>query len=145
MRRRRPPRTRQQLYPDTDTFTFHNVNPQNRITGDCVFRAFTLALEQDYAQTVREMADMMIETGYALNYKDGEEEYLRRKGWTKQRQPRKADRTKYTVSEFAKIAPSDRVILHAGGHHTTCIIEGKIHDIWNCGDKSVGNYWIKAE
>ena len=143
MRRRRPPRTPQQKHPNTETFTWHNVNPHGRITGDCVFRAFSLALNQDYAQTVREMAEVMIETGYALNDKYGEEEYLRRKGWEKQKQPRKADGTKYTADEFAKTAPSDRIVLHAGGHHTTCIIDGKIHDIWNCGYKCVGNYWIK--
>lgn len=36
---------RQEKYPETRTFHFHNANPKNRITGDCVTRALCTALE----------------------------------------------------------------------------------------------------
>lgn len=57
--------TRQQKYPDTDTFHYYNANPKNRITGGCAFRAISTALNQDYNQTVMEMAELMCKTGYA--------------------------------------------------------------------------------
>ena len=65
-------KTRMEKYPTTSTFVYNNVNPKNRITGDCVFRAFALAMEQDYNTTVMEMAELMCKTGYALNDSKGE-------------------------------------------------------------------------
>ena len=28
-------------------------------------------------------------------------------------------------------------------NHLTTAIDGTLYDKWNCGSKSVGNYWIK--
>lgn len=39
---------RQDKFPDTTTFHYHNANPHNRITGDCVTRAETVVLEIPY-------------------------------------------------------------------------------------------------
>lgn len=142
MKRRRPPRTPQQKYPCTETFEWFNANPKGRITGDCVFRAISTALGQDYNQTVMEMAELMCETGWALNDKHGEDEYLKRKGWIKCKQPRKADNTKYTGKEFAKIFEGT-CVAHIGGHHMVCIKDHKVYDIWDSTNKCIGNYWIK--
>jgi hypothetical protein len=133
-------------YPETSTFHYFNANPKNRITGDCVFRAFALAMEQDYNTTVMEMAELMCETGYALNDKKGEERYLAKKGWVKHPQPRKADGTKYTGEEFCKrLALKDqRYIAHIGGHHMVAIVNGKVNDIWDSTDGCIGNYWTKG-
>lgn len=149
-------RTRQEIFPDTDTFTFKNVNPKNRITGDCVFRAFANAMEQDYNETVMEMATLMCKTGYAMNDKKGEEAYLKAKGWTKRKQPRKLNGTKYTGDEFcrmlqgeqidfmdAEFLTSDRIVAHIGGNHMVAIINGKVEDIWDSTSGTIGNYWIK--
>ena len=135
-------RTREQKYPDTDTFHFYNANPKGKITGDCTFRAFALALEQDYNQTVMEMAELMCETGYALNDKYGQEEYLKRKGWIKQRQPKKKNGKKYTGAEFCKKF-AGTCIAHIGGHHIVCIKDHKVWDHWNSTGGCIGNYWIK--
>lgn len=56
---------RQEKYPETSTFHYYNANPKNRITTDCVIRAITTALEQDYNKTVMEMAEMQCKTGIA--------------------------------------------------------------------------------
>ena len=56
------------------------AKPSGCITGDCAFRAIATGLEQDYNTTVMEMAELMCETGYALNDSKGEAEYLKRKG-----------------------------------------------------------------
>ena len=55
---------RQQKYPDTKTFHFYNANPYKRITGDCITRAITTALEIDYKVAVLLGAAVQIETGY---------------------------------------------------------------------------------
>lgn len=133
---------RQEKYKDTSTFHYYNANPKNRITGDCVFRAFSLAMNQDYNTTVMEMAKLMCETGYALNDTKGESKYLERKGWVKHSQPKKWDGTKYTGEEFCKIFKGT-CIAHIGGHHMVCIKDGKVWDIWDSTDGCIGNYWTK--
>ena len=49
---------REQKYPDTESFVFHNQNPHNRFTTDCVIRAISAATEIPYNQVVMEMAEL---------------------------------------------------------------------------------------
>ena len=147
--------TRQQKYPDTSTFHYYNANPHNRITTDCVIRAISTATEIPYNQVVMELAELQCKTGYDDGDDKLYDKYLKSKGWIKRPQPRKADGTKYTGKEFCKEASQhfemlDRsMIAHIGGHHVVCIkantfYEGhKVYDIWDCTDKTIGNYWIK--
>lgn len=146
---------RQQKYPETRTFHFYNANPKNRITGDCVVRAISLALDQDYNKTVMELAEMQCRTGYNNADKKLYGKYLEGKGWIKRSQPRKADGTKYTGEEFCReISKSieflgKTIVANIGGHHIVCIKETsplgyhKVHDIWDSTDGCIGNYWIK--
>lgn len=147
---------RQRNVPDTPTFHFYNANPQNRITGDCTFRAICTALEQSWEQTVMEMAEMSCKTGYAINDKKGIERYLESKGWKKQKQPRKDDNTKFTGKEFCEQLQDDpwiftgkeyyyaaRIVAVIGGHHIVAIVNGKVYDTWNSTCKTIGNYWTK--
>ena len=138
-------KSREEKYPNTETFNFHNANPKNRITGDCVFRAFSLAMGQDYNKTVMEMAELMCETGYALNDSKGEAKYLELKGWTKHPQPKKANGTKYTGKEFCKMIANkkERYIAHIGGHHVVAIVNGKVNDTWDSTGGCIGTYWTK--
>lgn len=134
--------SRQQKYPDTDTFHYYNANPKGRLTEDCTFRAISTALNQDYNKTVIEMAEMMCKTGYALNGSKGEELYLASKGWHKHKQPRHSDNTKYTGKEFCREFKGT-CVAHIGGLHIVCIKDGKVYDTWNSTDGCIGNYWAK--
>lgn len=135
---------RVEKYPETPTFHYHNENPKNRITGDCTFRAIARATGKSWTEVVMEMAEMSCKTGYAINDKKGIERYLKSIGWIKMSQPRKSDWTKYTGKEFCKVFKGT-CIAKIGGHHVTCIIDGKVNDIWDCTDKCIGNYWVKEE
>lgn len=134
--------TRTQKYPETKTFTYYNANPKNRITGDCTFRAVCTALGQTWEQTVMEMAELSCKTGYAINDKKGIEKYMELKGWTKMKQPKKRDNTKYTGKEFCKTFKGT-CVANIGGHHIVCIKNGKVYDIWDSTDGCIGNYWVK--
>lgn len=100
---------------------------------------------------------------FGIYDKKGIETYLKEQGFTKCKQPRKYDRTKYTGKEFCKvlqafgkdpatygneigdgIISAPRIVASIGGHHITAIINGKVNDIWDCTGKSIGNYWFKA-
>lgn len=144
---------RQDKYPDTSAFHYHNENPKGRITGDCAFRAIATALEKPWSQVVMEMAETSVRTGYAINDSKGIEKYLIEQGWTKHSQPRKWDNTKYTGKEFCEEIQrssgsysyllDQRIIAHLGGNHDVAIVGGKVWDIWDSTDGCIGNYWTK--
>lgn len=136
--------TRQQKYPNTDTFTYHNANPKNKIASDCVIRAICAALDQDYVETYRELVELSIKLGYVFNETKTYEKYLASKGWKKQKQPRKSNNTKYTGEEFCqRVARNRTIVAHLGGHHIVCVKGNKVHDIWDSTGGCIGNYWVK--
>ena len=150
---------RQRKYPDTPTFHFHNANPKGKMTTDCVVRAISTVLKQPYDQTLREMTEMTIKTGYMWNENKGINKYMESKGWVRCKSPRKDDGTKYTGNEFCrtlmhpiyseelnlydKAFEMNNVLTNIGGHHIVAIMSGQIWDIWNSGDKSIGIVWVK--
>lgn len=146
-------RKREEKYPDTETFHFHNENPKGKFTTDCVIRAIAKATEIPYETVLREMAEMQIKIGYDMSDTKGYNKYLESKGWHREKQPRKIDNTKYTGNEFCKeIQDSDgrfysyrnqNIIANVGSHHIVAICEGKIFDTWNSGYGAVGKYWVK--
>lgn len=141
--------TREQKYPETRTFHYHNQNPKGRITTDCVIRAISTALELPYNQVVMEMAELQCKTGYDEADSKGIDAYLKSKGWVKHKQPRKDDGTKYTGKEFCQEAQEytidypSRMIANIGGHHIVAIVDGRVWDIWNSTGKCIGNYWTE--
>lgn len=138
--------TREQKYPDTETFRYFNANPKNRKGGDCVVRAVATALGQSWEQTVRELTEVGIKKGFVLNDKHTYDTYLKQKGFIKAKQPVKADGTKYKGYEFCKeLARGKRIVANIGTHHTVAIVDSKVHDIWNSDDGAIGNYWYKEE
>ena len=147
--------TRQQKYPDTSTFHYFNANPKNRFTTDCVIRAISTATEIPYNQVVMEMTELQCKTGFAPSENTLIDKYLTSKGWVKMKQPRKADNTKYTGSEFCKELmrydsridsgeDMHHIIANIGGHHIVAIISGVVYDIWDSTSGCIGNYWIKG-
>lgn len=127
---------------NTSYFKYYNANPKNKKTTDCVIRAICTALDQSYEQTLREMIELQIKTGYDTSDVKGFGKYLESKGWIKQKQPRKSNNTKYTGWEFVKIF-NGVCVANIGGNHTVCIKEGKVYDIWDSTDGCIGNYWTK--
>ena len=136
--------SRKNKFPDTEAFHYFNANPKGKLTGDCSFRAISMALGMDYNESVRERFEMFIETGIAPDTTGGEEDYLKSKGWVKNKQPRKIDGTKYTGVEFVEEFKGT-CVAHIGGHHTVCIKDGKIWDTWDSSHGCIGNYWTKGE
>lgn len=150
--------TRAEKYPDTDTFTYYNANPKNRITADCAIRAIATATGIPYNDVVRGLAEIQCETGYEPTMGKGLELYMKSIGWVKHPQPRKPDGTKYTGAEFCSrlwhMGAWDSVVCNIGGHHMVAIKEVrcagsiryryKVHDIWNSTGRCVGNFWTKG-
>ena len=133
---------RQDKYPDTKIFTYHNQNPHNRITGDCVARAISFALDLPYNKVIMDMAEFQCKTGFDASY--NEERFLETAyGIHKQASLRHDDNTRYTVKEFIERFPKGTYILRMPSH-LTAVKDGKNYDIWDCTKSSnkVGNYWV---
>lgn len=123
-----------------------NVNPKQRKTGDCSTRALVSVLGMNYDEVLKLQVEEALKCYYDITSKQVIERVLKRFGYVKMQQPRKRDNTKYKVSELDEITTPEereRGILVTVANHHTCIKENEIIDTWNCGRKSVGNYYIK--
>ena len=123
-------------------FENYNANPKKKITGDCVLRAITVGLNQDYWQTLDEMVEITKKTGYYMSYKNGYEAYLKSKGYERQKMPKKLNGKRYTVKEFIEeLANPKKNYIIKLANHLTCVEKCTLIDTWDCSRKSVGNYW----
>ena len=123
-----------------------NVNPKGRKTGDCSTRALVGTLGISYEEALKLQTEISLKTYYDPTSKQVMEKVLEKFGYVKRRQPRKGDNTKYKVSEMDRILSKkemeEGVLVTVANHHT-CITKGHIQDIWDCGYKTVGNYYVK--
>lgn len=127
-----------------NTFKYenYNANPFKRKTGDCVIRAVCVALGEEWEDTYKGMLEIALETREAVSWKNNYEEYLKRKGYNMKKMPKKPNGKRYTVKEFLEqLADPKKNYVIKIANHVTCIEKGTLVDIWNCGYKSVGNYW----
>lgn len=127
-------------------FRNFNVNPKNRKTGDCSTRALVGTLGISYEEALRLQFEESLKTYYDPTSKQVMERVLKRFGYVKMKQPRKADGTKYQVRELDEILSKKQLregVLVTVANHHTCINEGMVQDIWDCRDKCVGNYYVK--
>lgn len=137
---------RQDKYPDTNTFKFHNANPKGRYTGDCIYRAATAATGLTYETVCRELCEMQIETGYAdIQLMD---KYLTSKGFSKQPRPTYSDGCHCKASDFILHFLNDGhrpVVANIGSGHVAAIVDKRLLDTWDCTYRTVGNYWIGSD
>lgn len=128
----------------TDLFTFTNVNPRSLVrAADCVARAISFATGLSWEDTIRELTEFGIGIGGVFNEKATYGAWLEKNGWTKMKQPRKANRSKYTIEELIEAGYVTGTVIVSIAGHLTVIKDGKVRDTWNCLCGTVLNYWIK--
>lgn len=124
-------------------FRRYNANPDRKQVGDCVIRAVSAALGQDWETTYAEIA---LE-GYQLcdmpsaNHVWGA--YLRRKSFTRNIIPDECPDC-YSVADFCRDHPHGTYILSLQGH-VVAAIDGNWIDTWDSGDRAVLYYWQRKE
>lgn len=117
-------------------YQFLNVNPVGKIEEDCVCRAISLALDEDYYKIQEKLylVAKLFECEYlcVCCYK-----YLLDNVYDLKR----IEEVKgMTVEEFANHFPIGVFIVRVEGH-LTCVIDNNIMDIWNCKDEIVDLVW----
>lgn len=129
-------------------FKLVNKNPKNRKTGDCSTRALCNILDIDYKVALHLQYEESCKSFYDLTSRQTFCKILERFGYVKVKQPRKSDNTYYTVRELDRVLSDEEMkdgVIIGVPHHWTVVRNGYIEDTWNCGDKRVGNYWVKKK
>lgn len=117
-------------------YKFLNLNPLGKREEDCVCRAISLALDEDYyiienkLHLIGELFEceelcvccykFLLDNIYNL---DRIEEYQG-----------------YTIEEFANSNCYGKYLVRVEGH-LTCVIDNVCYDIWDCRDKIVDLIW----
>ena len=126
-------------------YEFINRNPKGHKTGDCTTRALAGVLGIEWRDALSEQFSVALHYYYDITDKRVLEKVLAAHGYKKMKQPRKPDNTKYMVKELDQILTKKQLkegVFVRVANHDTCIKDNKIQDIWDCGNKSVGNYWV---
>lgn len=120
----------------------YNPNPFNNRVGDCVVRAISKALGQDWETTYAELAmygfmrcDMPNANhvwGAYLKSRDYKQYLIDDKG-----------KSIYTVEDFCQDNTNGTYILAIDGH-VVCVVDGKYYDSWNSGREIPIYYWTKG-
>ena len=125
-------------------FTYHNVNPKDKVTSDCVVRALAYANDMTWDEVFFELCSIGINKKLMPNNEKVYEQFLKDRGWRKQKQPVDYDGTKYRAFNFCNVfaRPEKRYIISMR-RHLTVIANKKVVDIWDCSKEVVGVYWTR--
>jgi hypothetical protein len=110
--------------------------------GDCVIRSISIALDKDYRTVFVEMMELGIEMGGYPNMNPVWGAYMELNGWTKNKCPRDSDGKLIKLRNW-KNAPGRAVVLNSG--HLTAVVDGAVHDTWDCRYRPVNSYWTLAD
>lgn len=118
------------------SYTYYNKNPHKNIENDCVCRAISTALNEDYYY-IKDMlhknsnkcdCDMLTKSCYRQLL----EQYFGLKAYCG---------NGMTVKQIAYLYPYNNIIMRVYGH-LTCSINGVIKDIFDCSNEIVDEFWI---
>ena len=124
------------LQGQTQIYHYYNCNPHRKLTDDCVIRAITKALRLDYYEVVRLLnlnacefqCDCLNVKCYEklLDYDFDLPHYM------------SFDLTAQEVANDYK----DKILLLRMEGHLSCSLYGDIHDIWDCSNEIITDFWV---
>ena len=124
-------------------FVSYNPNPVGLKVGDCVVRALSKALGQDWEQTY---IDLCVEGCLRCDMPSANAvwgAYLRRKGFERDIVPNSCPDC-YTVEDFCADYPNGTYILALDGH-VVSVVDGQYFDTWQSGREVPIYYWHRKE
>lgn len=126
---------------ETSVFCYYNNNPYFKRTEDCVIRAIAAGTGDSWEKTLKNLVKYMLETGYMLSTPELYGDYLQKIGWIQKAQPKYKNHKTMKIKDFVRVFDG-HAIIHVGDDHVSYIADGKLWDIWNCEEETIGEYWI---
>ncbi len=124
-------------------FIMYNPNPSANRVGDCVIRAISKLMGQDWDDTYLALSvkGFVLKDMPSANHVWGS--YLKDKGFYKYPMP-DACPDCYTVREFCDDNPFGEYLL-ATGSHVVAVCDGDYYDSWDSGGEVPTEYWMRGE
>lgn len=119
-----------------------NPHPKNRKVGDCVLRAIVSIDGRKWLDVYDDLCAIGREELELPNAKTTYEKYLETHGYTKFKMPKHSNGKRYTVRQFAEENNKGSFYVTVA-NHCCAVVDGNLYDLWNCGAKSVCNYYKK--
>lgn len=120
-------------------FVFLNENRDQKLVGDCVVRAISTLLSQDWNTTYLGLVMQGYISADMPSSDNVWNDYLIHKGYERVIIPSVCPNC-MTVREFSNSYKDGRYLLFVGGHVVACI-DGSYYDTWDSGDKTVIYYF----
>ena len=117
-------------------YKFLNLNPLGEIEQDCVCRAISLALQQDYyivEHKLHLIGDLFDCDGLCVCCYKHLLDYVYELDRIEEYQG-------YTIETFANYHSCGTFLIRIDGH-LTCLIDGEIYDIWDCTKEAIDLVW----
>lgn len=134
---------------NTDTFYYINLNPKNRVVGDCVIRALCALPDNawNWYKTFDELCEIARKKCCTPSNDEAWDKWLADHGYVRYPMPRKPNRKLYKLGEFVKsdYINDDESVIVSVSNHLTCIVNRKVHDIWDCTGYTVRRYYRKSK
>lgn len=123
------------------SFIYHNENPENIQTEDCVIRAIALFLDDSWENIYTDltMQGFNMHSMPSANHVWGR--YLKNNGYHRAIIPDTCPDC-YTIRDFANEHPVGTYLVGTGSHVVT-VIDGNYYDTWDCGNEVPIYYWRK--
>ena len=124
-------------------FEYLNLNPSQKIVGDCVVRAVAAATGENWEKTYIALAFQGFLLKDLLNSDSVWGTYLLNSGFERHIIPDTCPSDCYTVADFAMEHPTGTYVLGTGSH-AVAVIDGKYMDVWDSGNTIPIYYYEKV-
>ena len=117
----------------------HNENPNGKKVGDCVIRALSFVLDQEWERTFIEICLQGFIMGDMPSANSVWGAYLKGKGYRRGAISDECHEC-YSVIDFCRDFPNGKYIL-ALSSHVVAVSDGDYYDTWDSGDETPIYYW----
>ena len=115
-------------------FIKYNANPVKNIVGDCVIRAISKAINNDWETVYLEIAMLGLLMHDMPTSNNVWETYLWKNGFRRFNIPNMCPDC-YTVRDFCSDNPEGTFVLGTGSH-AIAIVDGDYYDTWDSGEET---------
>lgn len=122
-------------------YRYYNPNPDKKYVGDCVIRALTILLNDDWENVYIDLSMQ----GFAMHDMPNSNsvwgEYLKLNGFRQYALPDTCPAC-YTITDFVRDYPKGKYMV-ATGTHVVAVVDGDYYDTGDSGSEVPIYYWRK--